>query len=77
MEQSTPPFRWIAPPRGPAATPADLALWASGELLGTTDVILVNPRDLSALSATMLANRVRLPDAGVVQPGTLWLAPEV
>jgi len=65
--------RWIAPPGGPAPTPAKLADWATAELLAVPGALLANRRDLPALQATMLAERVALPVHGVVQAGTLWL----
>lgn len=68
-------YRWIAPD-GPAKTPAELATWAIRELLGIPGQIFANRRDLPDLQATMLAARVTLPEQGVVQAGTLWIAAE-
>jgi hypothetical protein len=70
-------YRWIAPASGPTKTAAELARWAVGELIGVPGVILANSRDLPALRATMLAERLELPTHGVVQPGTLWIQGEV
>jgi len=78
MSQPSPTYRAFAPPGGPAKTPAALASWATGELLTLPGAIYANARDLLALRATMLAERVAgSPQFGVVQPGTLWLALEV
>ena len=78
MAQPSPTYRAFAPPGGPAKTPAALADWATGELLAMPGAIYANARDLLALRATMLAERVAgSPQFGVVQPGTLWLALEV
>jgi hypothetical protein len=76
MPQTT--YRAFCPPDGPAKTPAALAAWAAGELLAVPGAIYANVRDLPALRATMLAARLAgAPQYGVVQPGTLWLAPAV
>ncbi len=73
-QTNSPTYRAYAPPDGPAKTPADLADWATGELLAVPGAIYANARDLQALSGTMLAERVAgSPRFGVVQPGTLWL----
>jgi hypothetical protein len=73
-QTNSPTYRAFAPPDGPAKTPAVLAAWATGELLATPGAIYANARDLPALAATMLAERVAgSPRYGVVQPGTLWL----
>lgn len=72
---NSPTYRAYCPSDGPAKTPAGLAAWATGELLATPGAIYANLRDLPALRATMLAERVvGSPQFGVVQPGTIWLA---
>lgn len=65
-------FRWACPDGGPAK-PDDLAKWAVANL-GDAPAILVHPRDLPALKATILAERVNLAEQGVIQPGTVWVA---
>ena len=67
-------YRAYCPADGPAKKPADLAAWAAGELLALPGLIWANHRDLPALRATMLAERIAgAPQHGVVQPGTIWL----
>lgn len=74
MYQEAISYRWFQPHSGPAKTATELAQWAAGELLATPGAIYANARDLPALKATMLAGRVELPQFGVVQAGTVWLA---
>lgn len=72
-------FRVLGPgARGvpaPAGTPEELARWAVGQLLGTKGAIVCAPRDVAALQATVLAERVSVlpPGRGTVQPGTVWV----
>lgn len=70
-------FRWVAPEGGPAATGEKLAGWASANLQDAA-LIVCNPRDLEALRATLLGERVTLPGrSGIVQPGTVWIPAQV
>lgn len=66
-------YRWLSPSDRPAKTAAELAAWATAELLSVPGPIYANCRDLPALQATMLAPRVALPAHGVVQAGTVWM----
>lgn len=66
-------YRWTCPDGGPAARPADLAAWAIAALATAPGAILCAGRDLPALRATLLADRVALPEHGIVQPGTIWI----
>ena len=67
-------YRWICPDGGAAGTATDLAKWAVAHL---TDAprIYASPRDMPALRATIIAERVATlpPTEGVVQPGTVWV----
>jgi hypothetical protein len=66
-------MRWLAPPDGPTAKSEHLSQWAVGELAGEPGMIYANARDLDALRSTLLAERVTLPERGIVQPGTVWV----
>ena len=67
-----PAYRWVCPDRGPSG-PAELANWVIQNISDAAE-ICCHRRDLPALASTLLADRVSLPEHGIVQPGTVWVA---
>lgn len=65
------PYRWLCPD-----PPQPFMTWALDTLLALPGRILCHPADYVALSATVLAARVAVPETGVVQRGTVWIERE-
>ena len=59
----------------PAPDPAETARFAVQALFDTTGSIICHPRDVQALNASPLAERIIPggPAVGLPQPGTVWL----
>ena len=59
----------------PAPDPAETARFAVQALFDTTASIICHPRDVQALNASPLAERIIPggPAVGLPQPGTVWL----